>query len=111
MQAVGQLVILRHAVRDARRLDLALGTDQALGHGWLGDEEGAGHLLGGQSAEQAQGQRDLRFGGECRVAAGEDEAKPIVLHWPHLLGDCGVIETGREHRYVARQFASTRVAA
>ena len=26
------------------------------------------------------------LGGECRVAAGEDEAKPVVGHWPHLLG-------------------------
>ena len=110
-QAVGQLVILRHAVGDPGGLDLALGAHEALRHRRLGDEEGARDLLGRQPAEQAQGERHLRLRGERRVAAGEDEAKPVVLHGSRLLGHAGIVVAGREHRHLAEQFASTRLAA
>ena len=33
------------------------------------------------------------------------------FHPRHLLGDGGIIGTGREHRLLARQFSSTRFAA
>ena len=90
-------MILRHAVGDAGGLDLALGTRETLRHRRLGDQEGSCDLLGRQAAEQSQGERDLRFRGERRVAAGEDEAKPVVLHGSHLLGRAGIVVAGREH--------------
>ena len=68
-----------------RRLDLVLGPDETLGHGRLGDEEGTGHLIGGEATEQSQRQRDLCLGREGRVAAGEDESESVVLHGPGLL--------------------------
>ena len=41
-EPVGQLVLLRHPVRDAGGLDLALGTHEALRHRRLGDQERRG---------------------------------------------------------------------
>jgi hypothetical protein len=46
-EAARQVGIAWHAVRDARIADLALGSDQPLRHGWLGDQEGAGDLGAG----------------------------------------------------------------
>jgi hypothetical protein len=63
---------------DPRRLDLALGAYQALGHRRLADQERAGDLVGAQAAERPQGERDLRVGGERRMAAGEDELESLV---------------------------------
>ena len=77
-EAVGQLVVGRHAVGDAGVGDLALGAHEALGHRRLGDEERARDLGRRQAAERAQGQRHARLDGERRVAAGEDQAQPVV---------------------------------
>jgi hypothetical protein len=104
-------VIFGNAVRDPCRFDLAFRAREALGHRRFGNEEGTGHLAGPQSAEQAQGERHLRFRGERRVAAGEDEAKPVVLHWSHLLGHAGIFVARREHPRLVEQFPSTRLAA
>jgi hypothetical protein len=68
----------RHPERDPGGLDLALGAHESLGHGRLGDQEGAGDLGRGQAAERPQGQRHLRFGVERRMAAGEDELQALV---------------------------------
>ena len=77
-EAIGQQVVGRHPERDPGGLDLALRPHQPLRHRRLGDQEGAGDLAGGQAAERPQGQRDLRVGGERRMAAGEDELEPLV---------------------------------
>ena len=66
------------AERDSRSLDLALRPDQPLGHRLPRDEEGAGDLLGGQPSERPEGQRDLAFERECRVAAGEEQLEALV---------------------------------
>ena len=68
----------RHAKRDRGGLDLALRADEPLGHGRLGDEEGAGDLLGRQPAQRPQRERDLGIERERRMAAGEDELEPLV---------------------------------
>ena len=44
-----------------------------------GSEKRAGDLLGGEAADFAQGECDLRVGRQGRVTAGEDEAEPVVL--------------------------------
>ena len=78
----------RHSEGDSRCPDLPLGADEPLGHRRLGHEEGAGYLVGAQSAEGAQGERDLRLGRECRVAAREDQAQPLVGDGIRLLRFC-----------------------
>ena len=50
-----------NAERDAGIADLAFRARQPPLHRLLGDQEGAGDLLGGQPAERAQRQRDLRL--------------------------------------------------
>ena len=59
-EPIGQQVVGRHPERDPGGLDLALGPHQPLRHRRLGDQEGAGDLVGRQAAERAQGERDLR---------------------------------------------------
>ncbi len=68
----------RHAKRDPRRLDLRFRADEPLGHGRLGDEEGARDLLRLEPAQRPERQRDLGIELERRVAAGEDELEPLV---------------------------------
>ena len=104
-------MILRHAVGDSGGLDLALGTRETLRHRRFGHQEGSCDLLSRQAAEQSEGERHLRFRGECRVAAGEDEAKPVVLHGFHLLGHAGIVVGWREHRHLAEQLSPARLAA
>ena len=74
----GQLGAARHLERHLRLGQRALGADDALGDGRLGDEEGAGDLVGRQAAEQAQRQRDPRLGGQHRVAGDEHQAQQVV---------------------------------
>ena len=53
----------------------------------------------GQTADLAQGQRDLRVGGERRVAAREDERQPVVRDRAHrLLLGREVSEPGQQLR-------------
>ena len=66
IEPLGQEVVGRDAIRDPRLADLALGPDEALGQGRLGDEEGAGDLGCREAAERPQRQRDLRVEGEGR---------------------------------------------
>ena len=56
----------------------ALGAHDALRDGRLGDEERARDLGGGQAAEQAQRQRDLRLRRQHRVAGDEDQPQQVV---------------------------------
>src|SRR5919197_284150 len=68
----------RDAERDPGGLDLALRANEALGHGRLGNEEGACNLIRPQPAERSQGKRDLGVKRQRRMAAGEDELQPLV---------------------------------
>ena len=61
----------------------------------LADQEGAGHVGGGQPAHQPQGQRHLRRPVQRRVAAGDDQPQPVV-------GQLGVV------RPVVEQLAGPR---
>ena len=74
----GDVPRLRHDVGDPRRLDLPLGAHQPLGHRRGRHQEGAGDFVGLEAAQRAQGQHDLRFEGQRRVAAGEDQPEPFV---------------------------------
>jgi len=49
-QAIGQLLVARHPVGDARVGDLALGAHDPLAHRRLGDEEGTGDFAGCHAA-------------------------------------------------------------
>ena len=89
-EPVGQLVVGRHDVRDARVADLPLRPHEPLLHRRLGGEEGAGDLRRAQAAQRAERQRDPRLGRERRVAAGEDQPQPVVrdgavVHLVHLV--------------------------
>ena len=77
-EAVGQQMSRRHAKRDAGGFYLALRAHEPLGHGRLGDEEGARDLLGGQPAQRPERKRDLGVERERRMAAHEDELQPLV---------------------------------
>ena len=79
-EPLGKLRRRRHAIGDARVLDLVLGAHQPLRHGRGRHQERARDLLGGEAAQRAQGERDLRLGGERRVTAGEDQPQPLVGH-------------------------------
>ena len=77
-QAVGQLLVGRHPVRDVRVRDLALRTDDPLAHRRLGDQERAGDLAGGQAAERSQRERDARGHVQRGVTTGEDQPQTVV---------------------------------
>ena len=68
-----------------------LGAHDALRHGRFGDQEGARDLVGGETAEHAQGQGDPRLGGQHRVAGGEHQPQ-------HVVAD--VLVDGLQHRVV-----------
>ena len=59
--------------------DLALGAHQALGERRLRHQEGTRDLGRAQPAQKAQRQGNLRVRREGRMAAGEDQAQPVVL--------------------------------
>ena len=101
---------LGHAVRDSGRLDLALGTHDTLRHRRFGNHEGSCDLLGRQAAEQPKSERHLRFRRECRVAAREDQPKPVVLHGSHLPGRTRIVFLRQEHRDLPEELTSTRLA-
>ncbi len=62
-----------------RGLDLALRAGEALGHRGLLHQERRGDLGDGQSAEQAQGERDPGLHRKRGVAAGEHQPEPVVV--------------------------------
>ena len=64
------------------------GADNALGDGGFGGEEGAGDLVGGEAAEDTEGEGCAGLGGEDRMAGDEDEAEEVVAD--------GVVESGVE---------------
>jgi hypothetical protein len=78
LDALRQLGDGRHAVGDAGGRDLLLGAGDPCRHRGLGHQEGASHLGGGQAADQAQGQGDLRLRCQRRVTAGADQPQSVV---------------------------------
>jgi hypothetical protein len=92
---VRQQVRGRYAVRDARDGDLLFRADQAFGHGGLAGQEGSCHLGHRQPTQGPQSERDLGFQRDGRVAAGEDEAQPLV-------GDAAVVGFQRRRHQVGQ---------
>jgi hypothetical protein len=64
-EAVGEQMSRRHAKGNPGGLDLSLRADESLGHGRLGDEEGAGDLLRLEAAQRPQCERDLGHRGRA----------------------------------------------
>jgi hypothetical protein len=56
----------------------ALGANDALSDSRLREEDRAGDLVGGEAAEETEGEGNTGFGGEDGVAGDEDEAEEIV---------------------------------
>ena len=59
-ESLGPLVFRWHAEPGPGGPDALLGSAYALGHGFLGNEEGTSDLGRRQAADRTQGQRDLR---------------------------------------------------
>ena len=78
VQPLGQGVLARHRVGDARGADLRLGAHEPLGHRRRRHEEGARDLVDGKAAEGLEGERHLGFEGERGVTAGEDQPHEVV---------------------------------
>ena len=87
----------RHAIGDAGVADLALRPHEPLRHGGLGHEERPRDLGCRQAHERAQRERDLRLERERRVAAGEDEAQPVVADAALVALARGI---GGQHRHL-----------
>ena len=56
------------------------GADDTLSDGRFWDEEGAGDLVGGQTSEQAEGERNPRLGREHGMTGDEHQAQQIVAN-------------------------------
>ena len=72
-------MIGRDPVGDPGLADLALGPDETLGQGRLGDQERPRDLGRREPAQRPQREGDLGIEGKRRMAAGEDQPEPIVL--------------------------------
>jgi hypothetical protein len=66
----------------------AFGADDALGDAGFGGEEGASDLVGGEAAEETEGEGGAGLGGEDGMAGDEDEPEEVVAD--------GVVESGVE---------------
>ena len=78
MEAVGQLGGGRDAVGGVVVAQLALGPHDPLRHRRLRHQERRGDLRRVEPSQQAERERDLRVGGERRVAAEEHQAELVV---------------------------------
>ena len=107
LPAVGQLVVRRHGVGDAREADLLARAHQPLGDGVGGAEQRAGDLGLGEAAERAQRQRDAAGDRQARVAAGEEQPQEVVLQHARL----HVLGPSRSHRGVVGHGALLSCAA
>ena len=87
---------------DARLGERPLGPDDALGDRRLRDEERARDLVGRQTAEQAERERDARLGREDRMAGREHEAQQVVAD---VVVDGGV-EVRRGHLLLGLELAT-----
>ena len=73
-QSLGEQLGRRDSIWDPGGPDLALGSDQPLGEGWFGHEKGPRDLRRRKATEHAQGEGHSCIEGQCRVAAGENQA-------------------------------------
>ena len=80
LEPVGQLRACGHLVRDARRADLLLGANDALGQSCRRSQKCAGDLLCRQTAYFAQRERDLCLRRNRRMAAGKDQSQTVVFN-------------------------------
>ena len=85
VEALWQQVVRRDAVGDPGVADLALRPNEPLRERRLGQEESPSDFGRREAAERSQRQRHLRLHCQRRVAARENEAKPIVGDGTHLL--------------------------
>jgi len=60
----------------------------------LGHEEGARDFRGRKSANRAQRERHLRFGGKCRMTTGEDQSQAVVGEHLRFLLACRSLNAG-----------------
>ena len=72
-------------VRNSGISNLALGADQPLRHGRRRDQKCPRDLIGSEAAKGSQGQRNLGLQGKRRVAAGENQAKPVVRNFAAIV--------------------------
>ena len=79
VKALGQLVCLGDLIGNVGIADLGLGAHDALRQSGSRGQKGAGNLFGSETADFTQRQGKLRFGGEARVTAGEDQAQAVIL--------------------------------
>ena len=77
-EALGALLSTGDLERHALVGECALGADDALGDGGLGDEERTRDLFGCEAAEQPERERHPRLDGQHGMARREDEAKKVV---------------------------------
>ena len=80
----------------------SLRANDPLGDGRLGDEEGAGDLVGRQPAEEPERQGDPRLARQDRMAGREHEAEQVVAH----VVVPGRLEGGHRHRLLDREVTS-----
>jgi hypothetical protein len=104
-QPVAQLRRRRHVEGRAGGLDALLGAADALGHGGLGYEEGAGDLGGRESADRPERERDLRGRRQLRMAAQQQQGQRVVVVAGVLLPRTG------DRRAVDRRHRRDRVLA
>ncbi len=88
--------------RNLRFSKSALGAHDALGDGRLGDEEGTGDFIGGEAAEQTEGESDARLGRKHRMTGREDQAKEVVSD---VIIECS-FEIRHGHLLTGLEFAS-----
>ena len=77
-QTSGELVSARNLEGDVGLGESPLGPDDALGDSRLRHEECTRDLLGRQTSEQAEGERDPRLRRENRMAGREHQAQEVV---------------------------------
>src|SRR5207237_6273478 len=70
----------RNFKRNARLGESALGADDALGDGRLGNEESAGDFPGREAAEKTKRERDACFGGKHGVTRSEEHTSELQSH-------------------------------
>ena len=79
VEPLGQIGQRRDDVRNPRVADLGFAADDALGDRRGCGQKGTGDRFGREAADFPQREGDLRAGGECRVAAGEDQPQLVIL--------------------------------
>jgi hypothetical protein len=77
-QTHAELFVARHFEPHTRLAQRTFGAHDALRDGRFRNQKRARDLLGGETAEQAQRQRDARLGGEHRMTSREHQPQQII---------------------------------